>query len=300
MRLINILKAKLRRRYYVIGYGTTNDINIFVNSKPKNVKWIKFCNYKINWFADPYILSETDSFIEFLVEEWIEDEQKGRLTKFSYEKRSGKIFNKKIILDLKTHLSFPSIIREGNSIYICPENAMSGKQYIYKYNCEKELLENPIIIINEALLDVNIVKIENSYYAFGIKQLDNNKCDNYKLRIYKSNSLLGHYDFYQEIDNHLAQERGAGSLFYYHYHYHNKLIRPVQNCEGDYGRNVIFKEVILKDGVFKENVIGGLFPSRIYPEGLHTFNTFNSTYVIDSMAYGVGIWMTYIKRILHR
>lgn len=296
MSLINTLKAKLRRRFYIIGYGSTNDINIFVNSKLKNVKWIKFRDYKIDWFADPYILNETDSFIEFLVEEWIENEQKGRLTKCSYEKRSGKIFNKKVILDLNTHLSFPSIIREGNSIYICPENAASGKQYIYKYNCEKELLENPVIIINEALLDVNIVKIEKSYYAFGIKLLDNNKCDNEKLCIYKSDNLLGHYDFYQEIDNHLAQERGAGSLFWYK----NKLVRPVQNCEGDYGRNVIFKEVILKDGNFKENVIGGIFPNCIYPEGLHTFNTFNNTYVIDSMAYNVGNWMTYTKRILHR
>lgn len=296
MRLINILKAKLRRRFYIIGYGSTNDINFFVDSKPKNVRWIKFRDYKINWFADPYILSETDSFIEFLVEEWIEDEQKGRLTKFSYEKRSGKIFNKKIILDLKTHLSFPSIVREGNIFYICPENAASGKQKIYQYNLEKALLENPITIINEALLDVNIVKIDNNYYAFGIKLLEDNKCDNYKLRIYRSDNLLGHYEFYQEIDNNLAQERGAGSLFWYR----NKLIRPVQNCEGDYGCNVIFKEVILKDGVFRENVIGGIFPNCIYPEGLHTFNTFNSTYVIDSMAYDVGNWMTYIKRVLRR
>ena len=78
------------------------------------------------------------------------------------------------------------------------------------------------------------------------------------------------------------------------------MIRPVQKCEGDYGRNVIFKEIIINDGIFQEEVIGNIFPTSSFPEGLHTFNTLNNTYVIDGMGYNVGNWMTYIKKLLHR
>lgn len=296
MTFINELRSKLRRRYYIIGYGSIKDIDVHANRKPHNVNWIKYNNYKIDWFADPYILSETETSIDFLVEEWIEKEHKGRLAKISYDKKKRNILDKRIILDLDTHLSFPSIIREEQNIYICPENAASGKQMIYKYNFEKDLLENPITIINEALLDVNIVKIENCYYAFGIKLLNDDQGDNCKLRIYKAESLFGRYVLYQEIVNNLAQERGAGSFFWYN----GRLIRPVQNCEGDYGRNVIFKEIIINDGIFQEEVIGNIFPTSSFPEGLHTFNTLNNTYVIDGMGYNVGNWMTYIKKLLNR
>lgn len=296
MSFLGNLRALIRRRYYVIGYGSFNDINIFSNETPKSINWVKFNNYKTDWLADPYILAETSTNIDFLVEEWIEKEHKGRLAKLSYDKKHRKVLYTKTILDLDSHLSFPSIINENNSIYICPENAASCKQKIYKYNIEKEILERPVTIINEALLDVNIIKVGHNYYAFGIKLLQNDQGDNCHLRIYKSDTLLGHYVLYQEISNPLAQERGAGAFFWYK----GKLIRPVQNCEGDYGRNVIFKEISLNNGVFEESVIGKLFPSNKYPEGLHTFNILNNTYVIDGMGYNVGKWMTYLKRILHK
>lgn len=90
MTFINELRSKLRRRYYIIGYGSIKDIDVYANRKPHNVNWIKYNNYKIDWFADPYILSETETSIDFLVEEWIEKEHKGRLVKISYDKKKKK------------------------------------------------------------------------------------------------------------------------------------------------------------------------------------------------------------------
>lgn len=295
MSFIANLKAKLRRRYYVVGYGSVKDISISANSKADDIRWITYKGYKEDWIADPYIFSESDSQIDFLVEEWVEKEHKGRLVKISFNKGNHKI-KKTVILDLDTHLSFPGIIKENGNIYICPENAASGKQKIYVFNTTNECLESPVTIIEEPLLDVNIVKIENAYYAFGIRLLDGDKGDNCHLKIFKSDNLLGKYKLIQEIDNKLAQERGAGSFFWHE----GKLIRPVQNCEGDYGRNVIFKEVTIDNGVFKETVVGTLLPSKQYPEGLHTFNTLGDTFVIDGMGYNVGNWMTRLKKLLQK
>lgn len=296
MSFFSKLRMCLRRRYYVIGYGSFSDINVYSNEVPSHITWVRFNNYKTNWLADPYILAETDTNIEFLVEEWIENEHKGRLAKLSFDKKHRKVLYIKTILDLSSHLSFPSIVKENNRIYVCPENAASGKQKIYEYNTKKAILENPVTIINESLLDVNIVKIDHCYYAFGIRLLQNDQGDNCRLRIYKSDVLLGRYVLYQEITSDLAQERGAGAFFWYD----GKLVRPVQNCEGDYGRNVIFKEILLKDNIFEEKVIGSLFPTNQYPEGLHTFNVQGDTYVIDGMGYNAGKWMTYLKRCLHK
>lgn len=295
MSFIANFKAKLRRRYYVVGYGSVKNVNISTRSTASDIRWITYKGYKEDWIADPYILSETYSQIDFLVEEWVEKKHKGRLVKISLDKRSHNV-KKTVILDLGTHLSFPSIIKENGNIFICPENAASGKQYIYRFNPVNECLESPVTIIEEPLLDVNIVKIEDVYYAFGVKLLDGDKGDNRHLKIYKSEKLLGKYKLFQEIENEFAQERGAGAFFWYK----GKLIRPVQNCEGDYGRNVIFKEITIENGIFKETIVGSLLPSRQYPEGLHTFNVLGDTFVIDGMGYNVGNWMTRLKKILHK
>lgn len=298
MSLVAKVMSKLRRRYYVVGYGSVKNVNISTNSTVSDIRWITYKGYKENWVADPYIFSETDSQIDFLVEEWVEKKHKGRLVKISLDKRSHNV-KKNVILDLSTHLSFPSIIREDDNIYICPENAASGKQNIYRFNPTSECLESPVTIIEEPLLDVNIVKIGEAYYAFGIRMLacdSADKGDNCHLRIFKSEKLLGNYKLIQVIDNELAQERGAGALFWHK----GKLIRPVQNCKDDYGRNVIFKEITIENGVFKETVLGSLLPSKRYPEGLHTFNVFGDTFVIDGMGYYVGNWMTRLKKLLHR
>lgn len=295
MSFIANFKAKLRRRYYVVGYGSMKNVNISTKSTASDIRWITYKGYKEDWIADPYILSETYSQIDFLVEEWVEKKHKGRLVKISLDKRNHNV-KKTVILDLSTHLSFPSIIKENDNIFICPENAASGKQKIYRFNPTNECLESPVTIIEEPLLDVNIVKIEDVYYAFGVKLLDGDKGDNCHLKIFKSEKLLGKYKLIQEIENEFAQERGAGAFFWHK----GKLIRPVQNCEGDYGRNVIFKEITIENGIFKENVVGSLLPSRQYPEGLHTFNVLGDTFVIDGMGYNVGNWMTRLKKILHK
>lgn len=291
--MLNKIKRYLLRRYYIVGicehtddiYNSVGDVNA--------VKWIKYPGYKKNWIADPFILTADKNTITFFAEEWVDKNQKGRLVKLIVNRKKLKVIDKSIILELDTHLSYPIIYREGNDIYVYPENAESGLLNIYKYNVTTDKLENPIAIIKEPLLDTVIRKIDGVYYAFGVKYLTGQQKDTKTLEIYKSNTLLGSYEHFQTIENALCHERGAGDIAVIN----NTLIRPTQNCEGDYGLNVIFNKLVFDDFQFKETEIGKLLPCSNKPEGLHTYNAYENIAIIDSIAYSCGNVFTIIKKI---
>lgn len=192
------------------------------------------------------------------------------------------MIDKKIILKLSTHLSFPIIFEENGETYVYPENYQSGSVQIYKYDEKLKELIQPKTIINAPLLDTQIALIDNTYYAFGVKFWTGNQTDTKILYIYKSASLTGQYSLIQTIENTKCEERGAGVIFKDET---GRLIRPAQCCEGGYGKAVIFYELNLTNGIFSEKEIYRLEPnpSAKYGNVLHTFNESNGLCVIDGL-----------------
>lgn len=283
----------LTQRFYILGL-IPPECNAVDSSDARRVKWIKFRGYKKNWLADPFILSVDDESVTLFAEEMDSATQKGRLVKVVVDRISNKIVDRKIILELETHLSFPIIFRSKGDVYVYPENYESGTLKIYKYNPVTDKLENPVEIIREPLLDTQIIELDGLYYAFAVKFQDGTQNDTRQLRIYKSPTLFGQYELVQLIDNPRCEERGAGAIFFRD----GKIIRPAQCCEGDYGRNVIFYELILEKDGFHEKEIGRLNPHHSHPEGLHTYNCYNEDVtVIDSCAYAFGNILSYIKTV---
>ena len=113
MKLIQYLRVT--KRFYIIGYLPYRD-NFQSAVDFAKVQWVKFPSYKKNWVADPFLFSIFDNTIEILVEEMCEDEGKGRLSKLCIDKKSGKLLDKKVILDLPSHLSFRK--KMGKLMYI--------------------------------------------------------------------------------------------------------------------------------------------------------------------------------------
>lgn len=287
------IKQYLLRRHYIIGVCEHNDIVYSSVKRAKEINWIKYSGYKKNWIADPFLLKSNKDVIVFFAEEWVDKDKKGRLVKITVDREKYKIIRKSIILELDTHLSFPIIYRDGKDIYVYPENSESGSLYIYKYNEVNDKLENPIEIIKAPLLDTVIKKIDDIYYAFGVIRKTGLLCDTKILNIYKSHSLLGNYEHFQTIENSLCQERGAGDII----NVNKMLIRPIQDCEGDYGKNVIFNRLEFDGSKFKEIKIGTLYPNKKNPEGLHTYNAQDVVAIIDGCAYSCGNIFTIIKKI---
>lgn len=248
MKAVQYLR-KLTKPFYIIGYLPYRD-NFQSAVDFSKIQWIKFPNYKKNWVADPFLFSISDNTIEILVEEMREDESKGRLSKLYIDRKTGKLLDKKVILDLPSHLSFPIFLKENGKTYVYPENCGGGALRIYEYDYSTDKLVNPQVIIDEPLVDTIIHKIDGTYYAFGVVDDGVSHESTKILKVYSSKTLTGKYTQIQIIKNDKKWERGAGHIIERNGH----IYRPAQSCEEIYGHHIVFFEM-----VFDGNVVLNVF-----------------------------------------
>lgn len=283
---------------YNIGFVKTDSVIRLISGIKNNVDiaWVKRGAYKNGWFADPFILSVGQDEIIVLVEEWVDKLSRGRLTKLTIDKKDYSIRSLTPILESQTHLSFPNIWKENNKVYVYPENYQSGGLYLYEYDSANDSLINKHLLVAEPLLDAQLVRINDTYYLFGIKESNGMLQNNY-LYIYKSQSLFGPFILHQEIFNNKKKERGAGSIFECNGHFY----RPAQCCENGYGKSLIFYQLKLDcKERFSEIEVGEILPNPKgrYNEKLHTFNAYNNYVVVDGNEYNYQVLVNIYRKII--
>ena len=140
------LKQILMHYTWDLAYGVYSEE--ILHEGLKNTKLNKVKNpYSNKWFADPFILEEDSTSIQFLVEEFDYSVGRGRIARLLVDKGNNEIKECSVILDLPTHLSFPVIYRVDNEIYVHPENSASGASYMYRYDRGVDKLVEPRLII---------------------------------------------------------------------------------------------------------------------------------------------------------
>ena len=158
IRTINRLKAFISE--YVWNIGIVTPIDLSDTGHHMTINWIKDIP-RSSWYADPFILQYDEYKIEILAEEYIKQSKKGIISLLTIDAKNYKLIQSQKILELDTHLSFPLIYRDGDKTYILPENYQSGHLTIYEYDSIGKCLVNPHIILEEAVVDSSIMKINN-------------------------------------------------------------------------------------------------------------------------------------------
>ncbi len=269
MEIINRIKSKLFHYTWDLAYGTYHDD---ISEKGLVGTDIKIVHnpYKNKWFADPFIYSEDDSYLQLFVEEFDKEVRRGRIARVCIDKASNSIVDCRIILDKPTHLSFPAIYRIEGEVFVHPENSASGESAIYRYDETLDHLVEPVVLVNEPLTDAIIHRCKDEFIMYATKIPDSN---GKKLLIYKSKTIFGPYEYWDSIVMDKPYARMAGAIITSS----GKNIRPAQDCEGgDYGKSVLFYD--------NNTIIGQLRPWGKY-DGLHTFNLKDKTFIIDLKKY---------------
>lgn len=247
------------------------------NFVPYNIKWMKH-GYKDRWFADPFIVDESESEYIILAEEYLRDTRCGRLVRITVSKDNCRLLKNETILDIGTHLSFPNTIKINDKTYLYPENAASGATFYYKY--DQEILGRKLLI-NEKLADAVIFEHDNVFYLLATV---GKECNGNKLIVYKSNLPLEGFVRSQEIIFKDNVARMAGNIF----QRDGRFVRPAQICNNDYGEGISLQELTVKDGLISLEEFTRMFPSsKEYPNGFHTYNVWRENkVVIDGYKYG--------------
>lgn len=234
--------------------------------------------YKNKWFADPFILRDTDDDLTLLVEEFDYDVNCGRIAQIVIDKRNDTIVCCNIILDLPTHLSFPVIYRIDDKVIVHPENSASGASFMYEYDESSKKLINPIKVLDEPVTDAIIIKEVDKFKMFATRLPEPNGCN---LRTYISKDFTGPYSSCAVDEYPHCRARMAGQFIINE----GKNIRPAQDCDGAYGKAVIFYD--------DHTELGEIRPTTCKYAGVHTFNKLNNTCIIDIKRFDYPLFVCF-------
>lgn len=267
---------------YAVGIMESSPDDIIAKDGIPEIHWLDMGDYDDSWFADPFVIRVDDKEIELLVEEFVVAEKKGRLSRIVVDRVDYKVLSVTPILSQSTHLSYPHLIISGGKTYICPESSARGEVALYTY--DGRMCSNHQRLLLGAMLDTQIAKIDNSYYAFTVEASGQGLEDTRFVQIYKSHDLKGPYQHFQNLEKPLNEGRGAGPIFTLN---DGRLVRPAQNCEGGYGKGVILFELTLKDKRFEEREIWRINSDASKCNGLclHTFSPKGGIVAVDGFDY---------------
>jgi hypothetical protein len=236
-RILSKYIDKLFFKQWIIGICRDN-IKDIIRSKTfdPDVNWLLIESFD-KYYADPFLLSSKDGNSKILFEDYTFDDDYGKISLMTLDKSFKKI-NHKILLDTKSHLSYPFVFTENNKTYLFPEARKSGKLSYYEYDPVHESLNFVRDILDLPLLDSTILKHDDKYWIFGT--LSDNGTD-YKLCVFFSDSLLGPYVPHPSnpVKSGLNGTRSAGNFI----EVDGIIYRPTQNCKTTYGESITINKV---------------------------------------------------------
>ncbi len=261
-----------------IGFCDMTPEELVSEKRLRPIQWMKH-PYKDRFFADPFIYKVTSQEIIVFAEEYVFDNPPGLIVELVIDRNTKRLKQRYELLRLPTHLSYPAIIREDGVTYVYPENGASEKLNIYRYDEIEHKLMEPICILNEAVADATMYKLNNGKFLLVATKYPENQENAY---CYESLSVKGPFVPQSEAPFQTSRScsRPAGNFF----EAYGQLYRPAQNCVGSYGASTNVME--FDASTLREKVIFELKPQgRRYPLGLHTINFYEGLCVVDGLGY---------------
>ena len=275
--LLYKLYWRLTINEWQIGFPQTTRENIAMGGRYKIALLKGVPNGR--WFADPFILDVTPTHIILLVEEFVNATAKGRIARLTISRNDYTLQRNDTLLDLDTHLSFPTIVRQGGAVYVIPENSAGGKLNAYIYDEAAAKLVPYTTLCPKPLIDALHHDIDGNEYIFATQGPDANGT---KLHIYIKDQK-GEYAHHQTVTFNDNIARNGGEFF----NIGGNLYRPAQDCNGGYGRGLSIQRIEKDDkGMFTFTETARLkSPRKHLDHGMHTLNEYKGVTVVDVSSY---------------
>lgn len=272
-KIINKLVYELIFKNWIIGMCNDN-IKDIIRNKTFNpdITWISKKSTN-KFYADPFHIASEDGSFKIIVEDYTMNDNYGKIALLTFD-RNFRQMNYKILLDTKSHLSYPFVFKENNKTYVFPESKQSGRLSCYEFNPEQESLNFICDILNFPLLDSTILKKEGKYWIFGTIRGND---EDYNLNIYYSANLQGPYTPHLQnpVKRGLNETRSAGNFI----EVDGIFYRPSQNCLKEYGESITINKVTELNEInyIEEPYMTICINSKNKNnKGLHTIHTINA------------------------
>jgi len=275
-----ISPARFRADHWRTGIRRARDLDIALAQTPDDFRWLKEDGTR--FYADPVLWTEDGRDFLF-VEEFPYATGKGILSYTELDAGGAPLFPPRPIIERATHLSYPYLFRHDGAIYMMPENA--AEEHVPLYRARRfpdEWEELPPLIAGHGLHDATLFEHNDRWWVLanaaphGTASWD---C----LVAFHAASPLGPY-MPHALNPILVDARharcGGPPL-----RIDGRLIRPVQNCLGGYGRKLHFFEIEeLTPARFRQKRLGEFAPpAGCAMAGVHTYGRSPHFEVIDAL-----------------
>ncbi len=209
------------------------------------------------YYADPILWDEGERTF-LLMEEFPYDTGIACLAWTELGPDGRALFTPRRMLEKSTHLSYPFLFRHEGEIFMLPENVAAGALTLYRARrFPDQWEEHSVLIPGRALHDATLIEKDGRWWLLANEERGGSSWDT--LVIFSGPSPFGPFEPHAVdpmlVDSRLA--RSAGPVI----RDGDRLIRPVQNCLGGYGRFLRFTEITqLDDHGFAQREIGRLLP----------------------------------------
>jgi hypothetical protein len=286
---------KLYFKQWTIGLAQ-GDIGQILNSGTfdRQVDWLK-PGSSGRFQADPFPVS-TKNGLSIIYEDFDIEANYGNISVMNFDDDLN-ILGSKVLLDTKSHLSFPFIFATDNKIHVFPESVKTGNVCCYEFDPVNQSLHYICEIVRMPLYDPAVLKKDGRYWLFG-SVFENRK--DYKLHIFYSENLTGPYTPLKNnpVKNGLDGTRAAGNFI----ESGGELFRPTQNCSNEYGESITINRVTrLDEAGFSEepHMIIKAGERDIRENGIHNIHTLNvlgELIILDGMKWTFSLreqWKNY-------
>ena len=240
-----------------------------------HVKWMKH-RCRNSFFADPFVARITRNDAEVYAEEFLYTRQKGILSALKIDRHTGKLLQKKLLLEESCHLSYPYFDRTLG--VMLPESYRNGVWAKYAVDMQTDKASFQAAVTDRGLIDATPLHYKDRWWVFamtGSQPLS-------ELHLFHTDSFGGPLQPHGQnpVKKDIASARPAGKFF----EWQGELFRPVQNSTTRYGEALhIMKIKQLSETAFEEEFFCDVVidnPSK-YPLGVHTLNFEDDFIVVD-------------------
>jgi hypothetical protein len=234
------------------------------------------------YYADPVLWHENGRDFLF-VEEFPYATRRGIIACTELDELGRAKFTPRPIIERGTHLSYPFLFRHEGTIFMMPENAAENHLPLYRaISFPDKWEECAPLITGIGLHDATLLAHEGAWWLLANEAREGGSSWDC-LCLYHAPSPLGPFTPHEAnpvlVDARLA--RSAGPIMAIG----GKLVRPVQNCLGGYGRFLRFTEIeMLSVSGFRQRETGRLLPqARSRIAGVHSYGRNARFEVIDAL-----------------
>ena len=291
------MKQKIRKylnsQNWNIGFVNQGPVDLVGQRKLGEIQWMKHA-YRDRFFADPFIYSVDSERIVVFAEECEFANPKGRLVELEVDAKTKRLIERRVLLELTTHLSYPIFLKKDTEVYVYPENGASGRLAMYRYDSDSHSLIYEKDIIDEGLADATMFEESGVKWLFATRYSASQE----DLYLYKSDEETA---FQLQSTAPVVVGRNCARMAGNVFEVDGGKYRPAQNCSQRYGGGLEIMRIKSMEPYSEEPYLSIAPSSFRYNLGIHTLSFSNNIAVVDGYGYLypiIGRLLFFVRRVI--